>query len=225
MIIIAYIGGAFMWAVLSDFDGTVAERDLAELALAEFAQPNWSRFNRLLAEGKIDVEECVARQYKMIRANSRGEIIKYLKQFTTIRPGLEDLLVQCRTQEVPFAVVSAGLDFAIKSAFRTWGISMPRLICPHTYGSPSKGFRLVFPERKFADSRDFKEDSVLNYKELGYRVLYVGDGAGDANAAESADKVFTIKSSTLDRTCQARKIPHTTTNSFIPVTKFLSTSR
>ncbi len=214
-----------MWAVLSDFDGTIIERDLAELALVEFAQPYWERFNDMLAEGKINVEECVARQYEMIRAKSRGEITAYLRRFATFRSGLKELLDECQARSIPFAIVSAGLDFTIKGTFKASGIPTPRLICPRSYTIPTKGFGLVFPKRKFPVSRDFKEDSVMSYKEHGYRVLYVGDGAGDANAAESADKVFTIRSSTLDRMCSARKIPHTTIESFYPITGFLATHR
>ncbi len=214
-----------MWAVLSDFDGTIAEEDLAELALARFAEPRWERFNNLLAEGKIDVEECVARQYDMIRVKSRAEITSYLRSLTTLRHGLEELLLECESGNTPFAIVSAGLDFIIRDTFRTSDILMPRLICPRSYLIPGKGFGLVFPKRKFAISRDFKEDSVLSYKKRGYQVLYVGDGTGDTNAAAKSDRVFTIRSSMLDEMCRARRIPHTNTESFDSVTKFLATHK
>lgn len=211
-----------MWAVLCDFDGTIMKDDVAELILRKFAEPGWKRFSDLLATGKISVEECVSKEYAMIEAPSVEEIMDYARQLSRLRPGFKTLLRSCATQNVAFAVVSAGIDFCIRDAFEAKGIEMPQLVCPTATLVPMGGLRLVFPRRRSPKSRDFKEDTVMTIKARGRKVAYVGDGSGDANAAERSDVVFVVKDSMLQKVCVERMIPYRTIQTFEPVSTFIS---
>lgn len=206
-------------AILVDFDGTIMRDDLAELALRRFANPRWKYFNELLAEGKINVEESVTIQYAMIRANSQKEVISYLREHYHLRSGFRRLLDGQRAKRSEIVIVSAGLDFCIKDAFATLEMAMPRLICPKSRFSTRFGVQLAFPPKRFPLSKDFKEDSVKAYKRRGYEVAYVGDGAGDINAAETADAVFAIEGSTLASMCKTRRIAFTAVRSFETVAR------
>jgi 2-hydroxy-3-keto-5-methylthiopentenyl-1-phosphate phosphatase len=210
-----------MWTVLADFDGTIVEKDLAEAVLDRFADPDWKRFNRLLDEGLIGVEECVRSEYAMIRARRQSEITLYARRLSTLRPGFRNLLCLCKIKSLEFAVVSAGLDFCIEDTFRTRSIPLPRLICPESSFAPLHGIGVEFPDRKIEASRDFKEDSVLSYKRRGYRVIYVGDGTGDFHAAERADVLSTVRSSSLDKICAAKEIPHIAIRTFNEMTRYV----
>ena len=81
-----------MRAILADFDGTIMKRDLAEMVLSKFADPSWKRFSDLLSEGKMSVEECVSREYAMIDARSRGEILRSVREYYQTRPRFGELL-------------------------------------------------------------------------------------------------------------------------------------
>ncbi len=210
------------WAVLADFDGTIVEKDLARLVLQKFAEPGWEQFNVLLADGKISVEECVREEYALIRAKTRREVTKYARQLGTFRSGFGDLLDECRSRDIDFAIVSAGLDFCIRDTFRMAKLRVPRLYCPKSSFQSGKGIDLTFSENRFPSARDFKEDVVMTYKQRGLKVAYAGDGAGDIHAAASADEVFTVRSSVLDNMCRARKIRRTAIESFVPVSRFMS---
>jgi 2-hydroxy-3-keto-5-methylthiopentenyl-1-phosphate phosphatase len=209
------------WAVLADFDGTIVKDDLAELVLRKFAEPGWKRYNVLLAKGKINVEECVREEYALLRAETRREVTEYARGLGTFRPGFEDFLRGCKSRGIDFAIVSAGLDFCIRDVFRKAELRAPRLYCPRSHFQPGKGIRLTFAKNRFPEARDFKEDVVMTYKQRGLHVAYVGDGAGDIHAAESADAVFAVRSSVLDKVCRARKIRHLAIESFVPISRFL----
>jgi len=211
-----------MWAVIADFDGTIVKRDLAERALTKFGKPGWEHFDDLLRADKITVEECVTRQYAMIAASSRREIADYIDQFCEFRPGFDALLSECRAKGIDFTIVSAGLDFCIKHAFRKAGIKLPRLVCPKSAFIPNEGFGLVFPQPHLPTSRDFKEDSVAYRQQQGYNVIYVGDGMGDLYGAAKADKLFAIKGSRLDNVCKERNISHRAIDSFGSVERFVT---
>lgn len=214
-----------MWAVLCDFDGTIMKDDVAELILGKFAKRGWRHFSDMLVAGKISVEECVSEEYAMIEASSVEEIVGYASRLNRLRPGFKALLRDCATRNVTFTVVSAGIDFCIKDAFRVKRIKTPQLICPASKLVPMGGLRLVFPKRRSPESRDFKEDAVLTFKERGRKVAYVGDGTGDANAAERSDIVFAVKGSMLQKVCLERGIPHRAIKTFEPVSTFISRTR
>ena len=210
-----------MWTILCDFDGTIMKDDVAELVLERFADPRWRIFNDLLATGKITVEECVSEEYAMIEASSVEEILDYTNRLNRLRPGFKAFLRDCRAHDIAFTVVSAGIDFCIRDAFRIKGIETPQLVCPVSTLVPKRGLRLVFPRRHSSKSRDFKEDTVMALKAQGYKVVYVGDGSGDANAAERADLVFAVKESMLERICERRQIPYRAIKTFNPVSTFV----
>jgi len=214
-----------MWTVMSDFDGTIVMDDLPDLILAKFGRPGWQRFGDLLAAGKISVDECVSRQFAMIRAPSRKAMIECIRTSCDFRPGFDDLLRECRLRATEFTVVSAGLDFSIRYAFREAGVTMPRLICARSSFAPHEGLSLVFPRVRSPGSRDFKEDYVVYRKKLDYRVLFVGDGAGDFNAAAKADEVFAVEGSTLEKMCSERNISYHAIETFLPVVRFLASHR
>ncbi len=211
-----------VWTILSDFDGTILKEDAAEQVLERFAKPRWKDFNGLLAEGKINIEQSVSEQYAMIEAATKKEVLKYVRALYRPRPGLKTLLRVCKGRDAAFVVVSAGIDFCIRDAFSAMQIEMPRLICPKSTFLPRKGLRLSFPRRRYPESRDFKEDAVMYFKARGHRVAYVGDGSGDANAAERADAVFAVEQSALERLCVRRQIPYRPVKTFNPVSAFLS---
>jgi len=214
-----------MLSVVADFDGTLLKYDLAELALKRFGRRGWERYDELLNAGEITVEQCVARQYAMIDVRSQKQVTDYIDAFCVFRPGCGALLSECGREGVRLFVVSAGLDFCIRYAFHRSGLRMPELVCPKSSLVPRHGFGLSIPPRFHAASRDFKEDMVMHHKGQGSRVVFLGDGAGDFNAAAAADLVFAIRGSRLDTMCSDRRIPHRSVATLAPVARFVHTVR
>jgi HAD superfamily phosphoserine phosphatase-like hydrolase len=211
-----------VWAVLSDFDGTILKNDLPRLALTRFGRAGWDRLDDEFAADELSLEEIIRKYYSMIAARSLEEITEYIDGFCEFRPGFDLLLRRCRDANIDFTIVSVGLDFCIEHAFATAGLALPRLVCPKSSFVPGRGFTLVFPQHRFSTSRDFKEDWVDYYKSRGCSVVYMGDGMGDFHAASKADEVFAIKGSQLDEMCTERKILHRSITTFAPVNRFIS---
>jgi 2-hydroxy-3-keto-5-methylthiopentenyl-1-phosphate phosphatase len=208
-------------SILCDFDGTIAEHDLAEMVLKKFGRRGWELYDELLADGKITVEECVASQYAMIDVRSHKQILDYVDDFCRIREGFEELLSKDRREGVILMIVSAGLDFCIRHAFRKSGLELPSIVCAKSELNPGHGFRLAFPGRHYEAARDFKDDVVMYRRGMGDTVVYVGDGRGDLNAAGRSDVVFAIGGSSLERLCGKRAIPHRAIRTFGPVLDFV----
>jgi 2-hydroxy-3-keto-5-methylthiopentenyl-1-phosphate phosphatase len=210
-------------AVLTDFDGTIIYVDTSVIVLKKFAEEDWSVFDRQLERGEITLEECLRKQFSTVKV-SRQRILEATEQFMSFRPGFENLVEQCNTNNVPLVIVSAGLNFVIEHFLQQNGwqglvmVHAPKAKCT------VDGVKFSFPKLLDTTSLDFKQDMVKHYRRLGNKVMYVGDGIGDYHAATDADFLFAIKSSKLAEMLSVSKIPHEETTSFTAIVQAIERS-
>lgn len=191
--------------VLCDFDGTITKIDTAEFVLARFAQGNWQLFNKQLESGEITLEECLRRQFSLVRA-SQQQMLSELKNVVTFRPNFEKLAKYCKMHLIPLKVVSAGLDFVIKYFLELNGWQeLVELYIPKTDWNTDH-IKFSFPTLFDKTSANFKQDLVRRYRRQGKKVIYIGDGFGDYAAAKDANYVFAIKGSKLAKLCEDNRI-------------------
>jgi 2-hydroxy-3-keto-5-methylthiopentenyl-1-phosphate phosphatase len=202
--------------IFSDFDGTITTVDTAELVLVNFAEGDWWIHNNQLKQGEITLEECMERQYGSIKA-SEEEILSELEMYVQLRPYFIELVNLCHHGDIPFIVVSAGLDFVIRHFLNLHGVMDKVQVCAAETFFNGKRFRLTLPRMKYKKSMDFKDDLVRYQKELGRKVIYIGDGLSDYQAVKIADQVFAIENSSLSKRCDNEGIEHTKVKDFKPL--------
>lgn len=183
-------------SVLCDFDGTITLIDTAEYILDHHAEGDWRAVERLLEQGKVNIEQTMAMQFEMIHI-SRDAMLAELDRVVLPRPGLDELLERCIACEIPFTITSAGLDFYIRHFMASIGWERIEIVAP-AVTDEGKGVRFCFPPHLHPAARNFKEDRVLQEKASGRRVFYIGDGTSDLWAALSADLAFAVRGSRLD---------------------------
>ncbi len=190
--------------VLCDFDGTITVRDTAELVLSRFAEGDWRALDRQFEEGKLTLEQCLQKEFSMVKA-SEQEILDELRD-VEFRSSFEDFAEDCQKREIPLIIVSAGLDFVIRHFLKLKG--WDRLV--ETYIPKTKvtsdGILFVFPERFDKTTANFKQDFVRRCKTQGKRIVFIGDGSGDFEAAKEADLIFSVKGSRLAQLCKMSKV-------------------
>jgi 2-hydroxy-3-keto-5-methylthiopentenyl-1-phosphate phosphatase len=206
--------------ILTDFDGTIVDIDTAEYALRKFAQGDWQAVEDLFERGEITFEECLRRQFAMIRV-SEEEMLSELNHVTSFRPGFGELVQYCQEHQVPFLIVSGGLGFLIRHFLSLEGsiqcveIHAPKAECT------ANGIKVTFPELLDESSVNFKDDLVRYHRRRGEKVVYVGNGVGDYPAVRAADFSFVIKDSALARLCQSVKFPYNEMEDFREVIRGL----
>ena len=77
--------------VLSDFNGTISLRNLAEDILRSFADDSWKYYDNLFLEGKLSLEKTVIAQYSLIKA-SKDDILRDITPKAQLRENFRDLL-------------------------------------------------------------------------------------------------------------------------------------
>ena len=190
--------------LLCDFDGTITMVDTAELILSKFAEGEWRTFDRQFENGELTLEDCLNKEFSLVRV-SKQNIIDELKNIE-FRPGFEQLVRYCRENHIPFVIVSAGLDFVVEHFLKLnrWK-QLVATFMGKTEITPN-GIKFTFPERYDKTSANFKQDFVRQWKSRGKKVIFIGDGSGDYDAAREADIAFAIKGSKLAELCTKHEI-------------------
>jgi 2,3-diketo-5-methylthio-1-phosphopentane phosphatase len=188
--------------VLSDFDGTVTTVDTAEWALTRFAQRDWRQFERQFEKGEITLEECLTREFSLIRT-SRQQILEELESVVIFRPNFKKLAEHCKKNRIQLIIVSAGLDFVIRRFLKRNGcLELVKVFAPKTKFNANH-ITFTFPKLLDRSSDNFKHDTVKRYRNQKMKVVYIGDGQADFTSAEDADHPFAIEGSRLAILCKS----------------------
>ncbi|MHA1917245.1 MAG: HAD-IB family phosphatase [Candidatus Ranarchaeia archaeon] len=193
--------------ILCDFDGTIVNFDTAIFILKKYTKDKWKYYEKLYEQGKISIEDAMNKQFQEIKINLKKKILLHLEREIKIREGFNDFVNFCSKKSIEIVIVSAGIDFVIKHLLKFQNKKNDfKIISPKTILSESK-MELEFPELKFEDSFDFKEDTVLKYQEEGFSVAFIGDGIVDYYAIKKSNFGFVVKNSPLALRMEKNNIP------------------
>lgn len=192
---------------LCDFDGTITTIDTVNLLLERFAKEDWKLLHTQLERGEITLRECMLRQYSMLSV-SKQLMLRELEKSISFRANFEKLVYYSRRNNIPFYIVSAGLDFIIKHFLELKKLDSLIDVFAAKTSLNDKGIKLTFPELFDEESVDFKEDLVKHFTKSGGRVIYIGDGLADYYAVRRAYFSFPIRDSKLAQLCKNQEIPH-----------------
>jgi len=105
---------------LSDFDGTITEKDVLVSIMEHFAPQEWKEIYKELLSGKIGIDEGIKRMFNLIPSIKKDEIIDWVLENAKIRDGFEEFLDYLNTKEIPFVILSGGLDFYISQILKPY---------------------------------------------------------------------------------------------------------
>jgi 2,3-diketo-5-methylthio-1-phosphopentane phosphatase len=193
--------------LLVDFDGTIVDKDTAQIALNRFGDPEWMKIDEALERGAISFEESLRQEFATLNASQKSIIEEATRQ-ATIRPHFARLVDYCKRSALPLKVVSGGLDFCIRHFLdRDGWLDFIEIHAPRSEFNGT-GYSVTFPRTLSSSSINFKDDLVVREKSEGARVWFVGNGFGDLAAAKESDFAFAIRGSRLAQLCSEKKVPH-----------------
>jgi 2-hydroxy-3-keto-5-methylthiopentenyl-1-phosphate phosphatase len=189
-----------------DFDGTLSVKDTIDDMLEHFADPSWQDVEQSWLNGEINAVECMTQQVRMVKTDNitlegffRGiqldatflPFYKYISQFSKV------------------AIVSDGLDHAVKVAMRNAAMPDIPVYANHLHFTPS-GLDISFPNKVEGCAGGNGTCKCAIAKNLaleaGEPVVLIGDGKSDACLAGRADIVFAKGS--LIKYCEKNNIVH-----------------
>ena len=193
-------------AILTDFDDTAAVQNVAEMLLHQFGDDTWQDVRARFRAGELTLKDYQEITFNNIKAD-RETMRAYVRDNANLRPHFAELWEYCQEINSPMAVVSLGLDFYIQALLEKEGAPGVPVYCVNTRFTPdgiNYYYHHAYPDEP--EKGNSKGLVVDRFRQLGYHVIYVGDGRSDFEGAERADTVFAH--SFLAEECQRKQVPY-----------------
>jgi len=192
------------WAIFSDFDGTLTDKDTIDTLVETFLGAEYCRdVTGRLAAGTSTVREVISEEFARLRLTP-VEMEAFLQREIRVDPELPALLREAEARFIPFEILSSGMDTLILPLLRAAGIDVPvrcnQLL--HDAGA-EPCYRIVY--RDDSGNGHDKARMLRRAKAQGWSVIYLGDGITDLACAREADVLFARRQ--LASYCQHHQIP------------------
>lgn len=207
-------------AVFSDFDGTIAEKDMIGRILMQFypkqAEPIIEQVNRR----EIGIRSGVEQLFALIPSAKFAEVRDFAVESTRLRQGFGEFVEYTQKADIPLKVVSGGFDFFVEPALAQFASKL-EIYCNQIDAS-EEFLKVVWShpcdETCSRDCGLCKPTILHRFKpEFPYQVL-IGDGVTDLAAALEADFVFARDR--LLAQCQRQGLRHAPFDTFYDIINY-----
>lgn len=199
-----------------DFDGTITEEDVSFFLLDTFAQGDWRRLLREYKQHKISVGEFNTRAFAMVK-NDKTALLEEVKNKTRVRAGFCEMVNCCQKKGFRLVIVSNGLDFYIRAVLKELGLENIEVHAAQASFHPEgMVVQYVGPDGKILED-GFKDAYIKSFLQLGYRVIYIGNGDSDFPPAKYSHHVFAIGD--LLGYCRDNNLKHESFDNFFDIVR------
>ncbi|MHC0038648.1 2-hydroxy-3-keto-5-methylthiopentenyl-1-phosphate phosphatase [Pseudoneobacillus sp. C159] len=107
--------------IYCDFDGTITEKDNIIAIMKEFAPPQWEELKEDILGQKISIQEGVGKLFRLLPTSLKNDIIQFTVKHAKVRMGFRELLAFAKQVDIPFYIVSGGIDFFVDPILAPYG--------------------------------------------------------------------------------------------------------
>ncbi|MCY9134042.1 2-hydroxy-3-keto-5-methylthiopentenyl-1-phosphate phosphatase [Bacillus atrophaeus] len=178
--------------IICDFDGTITMNDNIVSIMKEFAPPEWAALKDGVLSKEVTIEEGVGQMFGLLPSNMKEEITRFVLQDAKIRDGFREFVSFVNQHELPFYVVSGGMDFFVYPLLDGI-VDRDRIYCNHA------SFENDHIHIKWPHSCDSlctngcgccKPSVIRQLSEKAEFVIMIGDSVTDVEAAKLSDICF-----------------------------------
>lgn len=180
-------------AIICDFDGTVASRDVGHQFFSAYV-PDGDERRRLLERWKIGLissRECLERELDLLRAD-RADLDDFVER-ESLDPYFKDFVDFCNRRKYEFLILSDGLDYYIDRLLMKFGLGFLDFRANHLVVNNGSIDGIEFPYYNLLDCTmcgNCKRFHVERLRKQGHFTVYVGNGYSDRCPSEYADLVL-----------------------------------
>ncbi len=180
--------------IFSDFDGTFTAKDIGNRIFTHFSNGRNIPLVDDWKKGLITSRECLLKEAELVSV-SPTEFYSFLEGFE-LSPGAIELYALAQKKNVPFIILSDGLDLYIEHILRKYNLPIPSF--SNRGYLENGGLRFEFPydnngcERCGSCKGERIKEFILkhNIERTQSQILYVGDGLSDICALPESDIIF-----------------------------------
>ncbi len=206
--------------VFSDFDGTIAIKDIGDQLFKDFGE--FEPWHSKLLAGEMEISEYWLKVCSTLDKNLTPQDLTKYAENCEIDPYFKSFADFCASNGFPLTVVSDGYDAYINPILKKLGLEhLP--VHSNRLNYEDSAFVPMFPgasESCDCFCASCKRNSVLNSTDSDSIIVFIGDGNSDMCVAEHSDIVFAKKR--LAAYCNKERIPHYPYKTFFDVKKIMA---
>ncbi len=116
--------------IICDFDGTITMNDNIISIMKTFAPPEWTALKDGVLSKTLSIKEGVGRMFGLLPSSLKEEITRFVLEDAKIREGFREFVAFVKEHELPFYVVSGGMDFFVYPLLEGI-VEKDRIYCNH----------------------------------------------------------------------------------------------
>ncbi len=187
-------------AIICDFDGTIAERDIGHHFFGTFISDKgkWEDLLERWKVGLISSRECLESELEWTEAD-RKDLDRFIEK-EDFDPYFKDFVDFCNRRKYEFLIVSDGLDYYIDRLLMKHGLGYLDYRANKLIHNGNSLIGIDFPYYDLMGCKmcgNCKKHHLEKLKGEGYYTVYIGNGLSDRCPAEEADLVL-AKADLLD---------------------------
>ncbi|MCY7781558.1 MULTISPECIES: 2-hydroxy-3-keto-5-methylthiopentenyl-1-phosphate phosphatase [unclassified Bacillus (in: firmicutes)] len=178
--------------IICDFDGTITMNDNIISIMKTFAPPEWTALKDGVLSKTLSIKEGVGQMFGLLPSRLKDEITRFVLQDAKIREGFREFVAFVKENEIPFYVVSGGMDFFVYPLLEGI-VEKDRIYCNHA--SFDKDYiHIDWPHScKGTCSNQCgccKPSVIQELSEPNQYIIMIGDSVTDVEAAKLSDLCF-----------------------------------
>ncbi|MDJ0829065.1 MAG: HAD-IB family phosphatase [Desulfobacterales bacterium] len=201
--------------VFCDFDGTITEHDTFASMLSKFASARFAEVRELIRNRQISIRQGVRTLLESIPSKKYPEIIDHIRH-EPIRAGFEELLYWLKSVNVPFIIISGGLQDFVTTRLEKFLDDIHAVHAPIV--NLEHNMIEVISEYEKDPELMAKADVMAAY--TWKEAVSIGNASSDINMSLAASVVFARD--VLKDYLQNQKIPFRQWNDFFDIQRQLA---
>ncbi|SHF14367.1 2-hydroxy-3-keto-5-methylthiopentenyl-1-phosphatephosphatase [Seinonella peptonophila] len=203
--------------IFCDFDGTVTDTDNIIEVMKHFAPPEWEPIKDAILSEQISIKNGVGQMFQLLSSNLKEEIVQFVQENAHIRPGFAELVQYVNEEQIPFYIVSGGVDFFVYPVLKNF-ISTASIFCNEGDFSGER-IQINWPypcdDQCQNDCGCCKPSLFRRFPSDQYEKIMIGDSITDFEASKQADHVYARDF--LQQKCEELQIPYTPFTTFYDI--------
>ncbi|WP_353855999.1 2-hydroxy-3-keto-5-methylthiopentenyl-1-phosphate phosphatase [Bacillus sp. Bos-x628] len=178
--------------VCCDFDGTITTNDNIIRIMKQFAPSEWTQLKDGVLSKEITVKEGVGRMFRLLNSDQKETIQSFILHDTNIREGFEQFVAYLKKAEIPFYVLSGGMDFFVYPVLEGI-VEKEHIYCNHA-SFKEENIQIEWPHACDSQCQNdcgcCKPSIIRKLAHENDFIVMIGDSVTDIEAAKCADLTF-----------------------------------
>ncbi|MFS0654369.1 2-hydroxy-3-keto-5-methylthiopentenyl-1-phosphate phosphatase [Bacillus sp. 179-C3.3 HS] len=201
--------------VCCDFDGTITKNDNIIRIMKQFAPSEWTKLKDAVLSKEITIQEGVGRMFQLLDSDQKEAIQSFILQDTEIREGFEEFVAYLKKADIPFYVLSGGMDFFVYPVLEGI-VEKQSIYCNHASFQKER-IQIEWPFACDSQCQNgcgcCKPSIIRQLTDENDFIIMIGDSVTDIEAAKHAD--FTFARDYLLNECKEMNVIHQEYETFI----------